>query len=148
MGAVLRPVTLLPSEPQRDNLTPKTSSHGSNQEPGFLRSEASKIGYPVLIKAVKGGGGKGMRIATRADEFEDQLKSAKSEALNSFADDIMLVEKYIMIPRHIEVQIFADKHGTYLYNLGANSSCCGPFWDERHNQRAKASATSLGLSYC
>lgn len=85
--------------------------HGSNQEPGFLRSEASKIGFPVLIKAVKGGGGKGMRIAMTADVFDDQLKSAKSEAMNSFGDDVMLVEKYITTPRHIEVQIFVDKHG-------------------------------------
>lgn len=85
--------------------------HGSNQEPDFLRSEASKIGFPVLIKAVKGGGGKGMRIAMTANVFDEQLESAKSEAMNSFGDNIMLVEKYIMTPRHIEVQIFADKHG-------------------------------------
>lgn len=88
--------------------------HGSNQEPAFLRSEASKIGFPVLIKAVKGGGGKGMRIAMTAGVFDDQLKSAKSEAMNSFGDNVMLVEKYITTPRHIEVQIFADKHGKYL----------------------------------
>lgn len=88
--------------------------HGSNQEPGFLRSEASKVGFPVLIKAVKGGGGKGMRIAMTADVFDDQLKSAKSEAMNSFGDNVMLVEKYITTPRHIEVQIFADKHGMFL----------------------------------
>ncbi|CAD6587954.1 MAG: hypothetical protein ASARMPRED_003357 [Alectoria sarmentosa] len=85
--------------------------HGSNQESGFLRSEASAIGFPVLIKAVKGGGGKGMRIAMTADVFDDQLKSAKSEAMSSFGDNVMLVEKYITTPRHIEVQIFADKHG-------------------------------------
>lgn len=103
--------------------------HGSNQEPGFLRSEASKIGFPVLIKAVKGGGGKGMRIAMTADVFDDQLKSAKSEAMNSFGDNIMLVEKYISIPRHIEVQIFADKHGMYFCVLGAGTSCCRPFYD-------------------
>lgn len=89
--------------------------HGSNQEPGFLRSEASKIGFPVLIKAVKGGGGKGMRIAMTADVFDEQLESAKSEAMSSFGDNVMLVEKYIMTPRHIEVQIFADKYGMYLY---------------------------------
>ena len=88
--------------------------HGSNQEPGFLRSEASKVGFPVLIKAVKGGGGKGMRIAMTADVFDDQLESAKSEAMNSFGDNVMLVEKYITTPRHIEVQIFADKHGMFL----------------------------------
>ncbi|KAL1982210.1 hypothetical protein VTN96DRAFT_1636 [Rasamsonia emersonii] len=85
--------------------------HGDNQDPAFLESEADKIKYPVLIKAVKGGGGKGMRIVRSKAEFQDQLRSAKSEALNSFGDDHMLVEKYITTPRHIEVQIFADKHG-------------------------------------
>ena len=103
-------------------LTPKCASHGSNQEPDFLKSEASKIGFPVLIKAVKGGGGKGMRVATTADVFDDQLKSAKSEAMSSFGDNVMLVEKYITTPRHIEVQIFADKHGMYLCILEASSS--------------------------
>ena len=88
--------------------------HG-NQEPGFLKSEASKIGFPILLKAVKGGGGKGMRIVKTVDEFDDQLESAKSEAMNSFRDNAMLVEKYITNSRHIEVQIFADKHGMYLH---------------------------------
>ena len=85
--------------------------HGSNQDPAFLKSEAEKIGFPVLVKAVKGGGGKGMRIAATPEVFMDQLESAKSEARNSFGDDAMLVEKYITTPRHIEVQVFADKHG-------------------------------------
>ena len=85
--------------------------HGSNQNPDFLKAEASKVGFPVLLKAVKGGGGKGMRIAATPDVFEQQLQSAKSEAMSSFGDDVMLIEKYIETPRHIEVQIFADKHG-------------------------------------
>ncbi|KAH3920237.1 hypothetical protein HBI56_067250 [Parastagonospora nodorum] len=85
--------------------------HGSNQDPDYLKSEAAKIGYPVLLKAVKGGGGKGMRIVNTEQEFFDQLASAKSEARNSFGDEVMLVEKYITTPRHIEVQVFADKHG-------------------------------------
>ncbi|KAL9636546.1 MAG: hypothetical protein Q9204_002220 [Flavoplaca sp. TL-2023a] len=85
--------------------------HGVNQDPAFLKQEAEKIGFPVLVKAVKGGGGKGMRIAMTAGEFDTQLASAKSEARSSFGDDIMLVEKYITTPRHIEVQVFADKHG-------------------------------------
>lgn len=85
--------------------------HGRDQDPAFLKGEAEKIGFPVLIKAVKGGGGKGMRIAMTPDEFNPQLISAKSEARSSFGDEIMLVEKYITTPRHIEVQVFADKHG-------------------------------------
>lgn len=85
--------------------------HGHNQDPQLLEAEADKIGYPVLIKAVKGGGGKGMRIARSKVEFQDQLRSAKTEAMNSFGDDQMLIEKYITTPRHIEVQVFADKHG-------------------------------------
>ena len=85
--------------------------HGSDQDPAYLEKEAEKIGYPVLLKAVKGGGGKGMRIVKTADEFQQQLDSAKSEARSSFGDDVMLVEKYITTPRHIEVQVFADKHG-------------------------------------
>jgi 3-methylcrotonyl-CoA carboxylase alpha subunit len=85
--------------------------HGRSQDPEHLQAEAEKIGYPVLLKAVKGGGGKGMRIVNSPSEFLQQLESAKTEARNSFGDEIMLVEKYITKPRHIEVQVFADKHG-------------------------------------
>lgn len=80
--------------------------HGPNQDQSFLLNEAKKIGFPVMVKAVKGGGGKGMRVVTCEDEFLDNLNSAKSEGINSFGDDVMLVEKYIASPRHIEVQIF------------------------------------------
>ncbi|KAJ5251661.1 hypothetical protein N7489_002071 [Penicillium chrysogenum] len=85
--------------------------HGKNQDPTFLEEQADRITYPVLIKAVKGGGGKGMRIASSKAVFQAQLESAKSEAMSSFGDDNVLVEKYITTPRHIEVQVFADKHG-------------------------------------
>lgn len=85
--------------------------HGQEQDPEYLKEKAQEIEYPVLLKAVKGGGGKGMRIVRSAEEFFDQLDSAKSEARSSFGDEVMLVEKYITTPRHIEVQVFADKHG-------------------------------------
>ena len=85
--------------------------HGQSQEPEILATEAENVGYPVLIKAVRGGGGKGMRIANSAEDFLEMLRSAKSEAKSSFGNDDVLIEKYITTPRHIEVQVFADKHG-------------------------------------
>lgn len=88
--------------------------HGSDQSPEKLAAEAESIGFPVLIKAVRGGGGKGMRIVQSASEFSDMLDSARSEARNSFGNDEVLVEKYITTPRHIEVQVFADKYGNSL----------------------------------
>ena len=73
----------------------------------FLRSEAEKIGYPVMIKAVRGGGGKGMRICPTAEDFDAQLDSAKREAMKSFGDEVMLLEKFVVDPRHVEVQVTA-----------------------------------------
>jgi len=88
---------------------------GDNQDPAHLATEAGKIGYPVLIKAVAGGGGKGMRLVEAAGEFSDALTAAKAEALNGFANDHVLIEKYIQQPRHIEVQVFGD--GTNAVHL-------------------------------
>lgn len=73
--------------------------HGENQDPAFLKEQADKIGYPVLIKAVKGGGGKGMRIVETADDFQMMLDSSKRESKKSFGDDRVLVEKYLTTPR-------------------------------------------------
>ena len=89
--------------------------HGDNQDPGFLRKQAGVIGYPVLIKASAGGGGKGMRIVAAAAEFDDALAGAKREAASSFGDDKVLIEKYLTRPRHIEVQVFGDAHGHCLH---------------------------------
>ncbi|KAG1721350.1 carbamoyl-phosphate synthase subunit L [Suillus occidentalis] len=81
--------------------------HGANQDAELLFAEAEKIGYPVLIKAIHGGGGKGMRVVSSASQFKDALASAQRESLKSFGDADVLVEKYIERPRHIEVQVFA-----------------------------------------
>ena len=89
--------------------------HGDDQSPELLASEAAKIGFPVLIKASAGGGGKGMRVVESAEKFADALAGAKREAKASFADDHVLVEKYLTRPRHIEIQVFADGQGSCLY---------------------------------
>lgn len=82
--------------------------HGADQDPEFLKSEAARIGYPVLIKAVAGGGGKGMRQVNAEAEFSDALSAAKSEAKNAFGNEDVLIEKFVSTPRHIEVQVFGD----------------------------------------
>ncbi|PNF29381.1 Methylcrotonoyl-CoA carboxylase subunit alpha, mitochondrial, partial [Cryptotermes secundus] len=89
--------------------------HGEDQSVTKLKQEAERIGFPVMIKAVRGGGGKGMRVAFTMSEFESQLESARREALKSFADQAMLLEKFIEEPRHVEVQIFGDQHGNYVH---------------------------------
>ena len=89
--------------------------HGADQSPELLASEASRIGYPVMIKARAGGGGKGMRLVESADEFEQALESAAREGLNAFGDASVLVEKYINSPRHIEVQVFGDSGGNVIH---------------------------------
>jgi 3-methylcrotonyl-CoA carboxylase alpha subunit len=82
--------------------------HGADQSPQLLQREADAMGYPVLIKASAGGGGKGMRIVEKSADFADALASCQREAINSFGNDAVLVEKYVQRPRHIEIQVFAD----------------------------------------
>ena len=89
--------------------------HGNNQDPEHLRAECDKIGYPVLLKAAFGGGGKGMRIVNTAADFDQALASAKREAMAGFSNDTMLLEKYLTQPRHVEIQVFADKLGNCIY---------------------------------
>ena len=89
--------------------------HGDAQDIGTLRKATTEIGYPLLIKASAGGGGKGMRIVRDAGEFETALAGAKREAAAAFGNDAVLIEKYLHRPRHIEIQVFADQHGNAVY---------------------------------
>jgi len=89
--------------------------HGDNQDEDFLQQQADSIGYPVLIKAAAGGGGKGMRLVETSAEFIDSLRSCKREAASSFGDDEVLLEKYLRKPRHVELQIFADAQGNTVH---------------------------------
>ena len=98
--------------------------HGSDQNPELLQQEADRIGYPVLIKASAGGGGKGMRAVERGEDFAAALQSCQREAINSFGDDAVLVEKYVQRPRHIEIQVFGDTHGNYVYLFEIGRASC------------------------
>ena len=89
--------------------------HGDDQNPELLRAASDKMGYPVLLKATAGGGGKGMRQVWSPEEFDEALAAAKRESLSSFGDDTMLVEKYLTKPRHVEVQVFCDTLGNAVY---------------------------------
>jgi len=89
--------------------------HGENQDAKFLRAEAKKVGFPLLVKAVAGGGGKGMRLVTKDAEFDDQLAAARREAKNAFGDEAVLLERFVQGPHHIEYQVFGDTHGNYVH---------------------------------
>ncbi|HEU4371912.1 MAG TPA: biotin carboxylase N-terminal domain-containing protein, partial [Telluria sp.] len=89
--------------------------HGDEQDPDFLQAQGDRIGYPVLLKASAGGGGKGMRVIEKSEDFKAALASCKREAISSFGDDKVLAEKYLTRPRHIEIQVFADSHGNCVY---------------------------------
>ena len=114
--------------------------HGTRQEPDFLREKAYEIGYPVLIKAVAGGGGKGMRRVDKAIEFEAALESAVREATSSFGDGRVLVEKFIQNPRHIEIQVFADSHGNAVSLFERDCSL------QRRHQKVIEEAPAPGMS--
>ena len=114
--------------------------HGDKQEAGFLAAEADKIGYPVLIKASAGGGGKGMRRVERAEDFAAALESCRREAKSSFGDDRVLIEKYISSPRHIEVQVFGDSHGHIVHLFERDCSL------QRRHQKVIEEAPAPGMS--
>ncbi len=100
---------------QRAGIPVVPGYHGDDQDDHNLKTEADRIEYPLMIKACAGGGGKGMRIVNSAGEFQEALAGARREAQNSFADDSVLLEKYITRPRHIEYQVFGDKHGNIVH---------------------------------
>lgn len=112
---------------------------GDNQDPDFLAQEADKIGYPVLIKAVAGGGGKGMRLVERAEDFVDALASCQREAAASFGNTHVLLEKYILSPRHIEVQIFGDSLGNVVHLFERDCSL------QRRHQKVIEEAPAPGM---
>ncbi len=114
--------------------------HGADQSPALLKREADRIGYPVLIKASAGGGGKGMRAVDQAEDFDAALASCKREAINSFGNDNVLVERYAQRPRHIEIQVFGDTHGNYVYLFERDCSV------QRRHQKVLEEAPAPGLS--
>ncbi|HVF94753.1 MAG TPA: biotin carboxylase N-terminal domain-containing protein [Sphingomonas sp.] len=112
---------------------------GADQSPDRLQREADAIGYPVLIKAVAGGGGKGMRRVDDAADFADALGSCRREAASSFGDDRVLIEKYILSPRHIEVQVFGDRHGNVVHLFERDCSL------QRRHQKVIEEAPAPGM---
>src|SRR5829696_2788324 len=114
--------------------------HGAKQEPEFLRQKAYEVGYPVLIKAVAGGGGKGMRRVDRVADFEPALQAAQREAQSSFGDPRVLVEKYVLAPRHIEIQVFGDAHGHVVHLFERDCSL------QRRHQKVIEEAPAPGMT--
>jgi len=114
--------------------------HGADQDPALLKREADRIGYPVLIKASAGGGGKGMRAVSSTAEFDAALASCQREALNSFGDDAVLIERYVTRPRHIEIQVFGDTQGDVVYLFERDCSV------QRRHQKVLEEAPAPGLS--
>jgi 3-methylcrotonyl-CoA carboxylase alpha subunit len=112
---------------------------GQDQSGDVLAAEAAKIGYPVLIKAVAGGGGKGMRLVKAADDFADALTSCRREAASAFGNDRVLIEKYILSPRHIEVQVFGDSHGNLVHLFERDCSL------QRRHQKVIEEAPAPGM---
>jgi 3-methylcrotonyl-CoA carboxylase alpha subunit len=114
--------------------------HGDDQDRVLLQREADAIGYPVLLKASAGGGGKGMRVVERSEDFAAALASCKREAASSFGNDRVLIEKYLTRPRHVEVQVFADRHGGAVWLFDRDCSV------QRRHQKVLEEAPAPGLS--
>lgn len=113
--------------------------HGDDQSPALIKQHADAMGYPVLLKAAAGGGGKGMRQVWNDKEFNAALDAAKREAMNAFGDDTMLVEKYLTQPRHVEIQVFCDNHGNGVYLFERDCSV------QRRHQKVVEEAPAPGM---
>ena len=114
--------------------------HGADQDPALLQREADRIGYPALIKASAGGGGKGMRVVEKSEDFAAALASCQREAINSFGSDAVLIEKYVQRPRHIEIQVFGDTQGNCVYLFERDCSV------QRRHQKVLEEAPAPGMS--
>ncbi len=114
--------------------------HGDNQDPDFLAARAAEIGFPVLIKARAGGGGKGMRRVDQAQDFSASLEAARREAAAAFGDDAVLIEKYLLRPRHIEMQVFGDRHGNVVHLFERDCSL------QRRHQKVIEEAPAPGMT--
>jgi 3-methylcrotonyl-CoA carboxylase alpha subunit len=113
--------------------------HGESQDPALLAREARRIGFPVLVKASAGGGGRGMRRVDRAEDFEAALAACRREALQAFGDDRVLVERYVVRPRHVEIQVFGDRHGGCVHLFERDCSV------QRRHQKVLEEAPAPGL---
>ena len=114
--------------------------HGADQSPALLKQEAARIGYPVLIKASAGGGGKGMRAVFKDEEFDAALASCKREAINSFGIEAVLIERYVQKPRHVEIQVFGDTQGACVYLFERDCSV------QRRHQKVLEEAPAPGMT--
>jgi len=147
IGPSAEAIRLMGSKSQAKSLMQKAGVsltpgyHGLEQSASFLAKEAAQIGFPVLIKASAGGGGKGIRRVDRAEEFESALESCQREAKNAFGNAQVLVEKYIVEPRHIEVQVFGDKYGNFVYLFERDCSV------QRRHQKVLEEAPAPGLDH-
>ena len=136
MGSKARAKALM----QQANVPLIPGYHGDDQSDRTLRDQADQVGFPLMLKAAAGGGGKGMRVVNQADEFEAALAAARREAQSAFSDERMILERYIRAPKHIEAQIFGDQHGQVVHLFERDCS------SQRRHQKVIEEAPAFGLN--
>ena len=136
MGSKARAKALM----QQANVPLVPGYHGDDQSDQTLRDQADQVGFPLMLKAAAGGGGKGMRVVNQADEFEAALAAARREAQSAFGDERMILERYIRAPKHIEAQIFGDQHGQVVHLFERDCS------SQRRHQKVIEEAPAFGLN--